>query len=52
MGLIDEYRIFINPVILGAGKPEFNGRIDKKWLTLTCVREFSSGLVMLTYQPK
>jgi dihydrofolate reductase len=52
MGIIDEYRIFINPVILGAGKLHFTGHIDKKLLKLTAVKQFSTGLVMLTYQPK
>jgi len=31
MGIIDEYRIIINPVILGAGKLQFTpGSLDKK----------------------
>jgi dihydrofolate reductase len=51
MGIIDEYRILINPVILGAGIPHFTGDIDRKLLKLTDVRRFGSGLVMLTYQP-
>ena len=52
MGLIDEYRILINPVILGDGKPHFTGIADRKQLELTDVKRFSSGLVLLTYQPK
>jgi dihydrofolate reductase len=51
MGIIDEYRILINPVILGAGKLHFTGDINRKLLKLTDVRRFASGLVMLTYQP-
>jgi len=30
MDLIDEYRIIINPVILGDGKLQFTGDLDKK----------------------
>jgi len=52
MGIIDEYRIFINPVILGGGKLHFTGYIDRKNLTLTDVKRFKTGLVMLNYQPK
>jgi dihydrofolate reductase len=51
MGIIDEYRIFINPVILGDGKLHFTGHLDQKLLKLTDVRKFESGVVMLTYQP-
>jgi dihydrofolate reductase len=50
MGIIDEYRIIINPVILGAGKPHFAGSLDKKILKLTDVKRLSSGVVMLYYQ--
>ena len=51
MGLIDEYRIIINPVILGAGKLQFTGNLDKKMLKLADVKKFSSGIVTLYYQP-
>ncbi|WP_259067571.1 dihydrofolate reductase family protein [Mucilaginibacter sp. X4EP1] len=49
--LIDEYRIIVNPVILGGGKPEFTGHIDRKHLKLTNVKQFKSGVVILYYQP-
>ncbi len=52
MGLIDEYNILINPVILGEGKPHFTGIADRKQLELMDMKRFSSGLVLLTYQPK
>jgi dihydrofolate reductase len=51
MGLIDEYRIIINPVILGGGKLQFDEGIGKKQLKLTDVKSFKSGIVMLYYQP-
>lgn len=49
--LIDEYRIIVNPVILGGGKPEFTGKIDRKKLKLTDLKQFKSGVVILYYQP-
>jgi len=52
MGIIDEYRIFINPVILGGGKLHFTGDIERKNLVLTDVKRFETGLVMLNYKPK
>lgn len=49
--MIDEHRIFINPVVLGAGTPQFTGHIDPKKMELTGLRKFETGLVMLSYQP-
>ena len=51
MGLVDEYRIMVNPVILGDGKPLFKGARDKLGLKLIKTRIFKSGNVLLYYQP-
>ncbi|MHB2035516.1 MAG: dihydrofolate reductase family protein [Nitrososphaerales archaeon] len=51
LGLIDEYRIFVNPIVLGKGKPMFKGPNDRKKLKLVTTRTFTSGLVGLFYQP-
>lgn len=51
MGLIDELRIMVNPVILGDGKPLFTGIHEKVNLKLLKTRTFRSGNVLLTYQP-
>ena len=50
-GLIDEYRIFVNPIILGSGKPLFGGVDTRHKLTLSSTRALNSGVVVLTYLP-
>jgi dihydrofolate reductase len=49
--LIDEYRLMVHPIVLGSGKRLFGDGTDLKVLRLTDTRTFSSGIVVLTYQP-
>jgi dihydrofolate reductase len=49
--LIDEYRLMVHPVVLGSGKRLFPDGSDMKVLRLVDTRTFSSGIVMLSYQP-
>jgi dihydrofolate reductase len=51
LGLIDEYRLFVQPVILGGGIPMFSAVDDKIGLRLIETRMFGSGVVFLRYQP-
>jgi dihydrofolate reductase len=51
LGLIDEYRIIVNPVVLTNGKPFFKDVKDKFSLKLSGARSFSCGNVILNYQP-
>jgi dihydrofolate reductase len=50
-GLIDEYRIMVFPVFLGSGKRLFKDGSDTKVLRFVDTKTFSSGGVVLTYQP-
>ena len=47
--LIDEYRIMVNPVILGKGKPLFKSIKHRFAFKLLRTRSFSSGNVLLCY---
>jgi dihydrofolate reductase len=51
LGLIDEYRFFVNPVVLGRGHPTFKNVKDKVALKLSKATPFRSGNVLLYYQP-
>jgi dihydrofolate reductase len=51
LGLIDEYRIFVTPIILGAGNTMFKDIKDRIDLKLTKATTWSSGVVALYYQP-
>jgi class 3 adenylate cyclase/dihydrofolate reductase len=49
--LIDEYRLLVFPVVLGSGKRLFRDESDTSHLRLVGTRAFSSGIVLLSYQP-
>jgi len=50
-GLIDEYRLAIHPVVLGAGLPIFSSLAQPFDLKLLAVKDFPGGIVVHTYQP-
>jgi dihydrofolate reductase len=49
LGLIDEYRLVVHPVVLGRGTPFFPALADKINLRLVETRTFGSGVVYLRY---
>ena len=49
MGLVDEYWLFINPVLIGKGTPMFSGLKDITRLTLQKTHAFKNGVVCLNY---
>jgi dihydrofolate reductase len=48
-GLVDEFRVMVNPVALGAGTPLFAGLSKRINLQLIRIREFKSGNVLHRY---
>ena len=49
--LIDEYRLMVHPIVLGIGKRLFREGTDALKLQLVDTKTFSSGVVVLAYQP-
>jgi dihydrofolate reductase len=50
-GLIDEYRLGLNPLALGGGNPLFKPSPDRLRLRLLEATPLKSGVVLLRYQP-
>ena len=49
-GLVDEYRLFVYPVVLGQGHRLFEAATDVPELELLEAKPFRSGVVLLCYQ--
>jgi dihydrofolate reductase len=49
--LVDEYKLWVHPIVLGGGKRLFTDGFDKTSLELVDVKSLSTGVVILTYRP-
>ena len=50
-GLVDEYRLFTYPVVIGRGRRLFPDGLDRLDLELVGSQRFRSGVVLSTYRP-
>ncbi len=51
-GLVDEYEVYVNPLVWGRANLHVLGERGTVWLTLEDVKRFDSGVVLLTYRPR
>jgi dihydrofolate reductase len=50
--LIDEYRLYLHPVLLGDGKPLFAGGMGRQDFELVRVKPYANGVLALSYRRK
>jgi dihydrofolate reductase len=50
-GLVDEYRLMTHPIVVGAGTHLFTEGFDRTVMHLVDTMTFSTGIVVLTYEP-
>jgi dihydrofolate reductase len=50
LGLVDEYRVILNPILIGGGNLLFQGIKERLRLKLLRTKLFGSGVVVLYYQ--
>jgi dihydrofolate reductase len=49
-GLIDEFQVVVNPIVLGKGRTMFEGVTDRLALQQTRTRTFKNGNVLMCYE--
>jgi len=52
LGLIDEYRIVVHPVLAGHGPTLFQGSVRRRRLELVETQRLKSGVMAMHYRPK
>jgi dihydrofolate reductase len=52
LGLIDEYRLLVTPIVLGGGTPLFKDGIDRFNLKLIEAKTLDTGALILRYAPE
>lgn len=50
-GLVDEYQVWIHPVVIGSGVPFFKDMGSRLDLKLLRTKRFASGVIILYYEP-
>jgi dihydrofolate reductase len=50
LDLVDEFRLFVNPILLGAGVPLFKGIKERVKLKLLDTKTFASGVIGVHYE--
>jgi len=51
LNLVDEYRVLVQPVVLGAGTPLFRGITGRRDLRLVRTSQLGSSIAVLCYEP-
>jgi dihydrofolate reductase len=49
--LVDQYKIWLFPLVLGSGKSLFQEGVDRAALRLVDAKQLRSGVVIMTYEP-
>ena len=49
-GLVDDYLLWVHPIILGKGKPLFDNLWERHDLTFYRTKTFSSGVILMHYR--
>ena len=52
LGLIDEFWLFVNPILIGEGTPLFRGINETIKLKLTATKTFACGVIALHYETR
>jgi dihydrofolate reductase len=50
--LVDEYRLYLHPVLLGAGTPLFADAAGRQDFELADLKRYANGVVAMTYTRK